>query len=988
MRSVLAAIVALAGWFALQPVQAADFFWNVSGPADWNNALDWSPSTRVPGGGGNSADTATILNGGTATITVSPPALSEIDLGESNSTLVTNTVNHSAGTVTVNNDLILGLYFPGPGVYNQSGGIVNLGGAVGGGSLYLGQDTGTAGAYNLTGGTLNASIAGQDSYVGFGGNGTVSQSGASVANFQQNAPADASALYLGYLAGSNGQYTLGGTATLHAWHDEYIGLEGNGTFTQNGGTHIIERILDIADQSTSTSTFNMQGGTLTVNSGMLVGASGRGMFTQTAGTVNAGDDLDIVAFSGTGTYNLRGGTLNVVGGTLGAGSGTIFSAAGSGTFNFTGGTLRLLEYSMPAKLMQNASNAASTLDVTANNTILDVGYNLNGAGSGANLMIGNNHTLTVHGELSVTAGTVTISQSSGAMSADQFISLANGTASGTFNLSGGSVSFGTLGFNVADQGGTGVLNLSGAGVINASATDDFFVGKSLSANGKVNQTGGILHLRSGGTLKLTNAATATGAYNLKGGLLDAAAATIAKGSGNGTFNFTGGTLRVATVAADMLDITQDAKDAPSTLDVTGNSTTINVNYTAAVSSGANVATVNVGSGKSLSLAGGKALNFGNQSTLQGAGQITGAAGSSLVYGSNLGSNFPGTLAGSLVLATTGNGSLTLGGANSYTGGTIVSGGTLATTATGSLGSSSGTLAINAIGAVSTLNLGNVQSVSSLSGTQSGAGSSANLSIGAAASLTVNQSGVTNFPGTLTNSGTFAKTGVGALEIDGAPALNGGSSLVVGGGTLRFNVTTGAATVGSGVTASVTAGATLELAGSVSALSSTVATVDRVAIANDSQAAAGGLFVSGTNQQVGAIDGLGNTVLGAAASLTANYICQNALVIGGAAGQLSTVTIAASNSSGNPTAEWLAAPSAGSELNFIAPLVESRSGAAEIGIAPQGVNLSSLSSSLVSADNAVPEPSSLVSLAITVAAIAMWRRKFAGRTARRSWNQFK
>ena len=41
-----------------------------------------------------------------------------------------------------------------------------------------------------------------------------------------------------------------------------------------------------------------------------------------------------------------------------------------------------------------------------------------------------------------------------------------------------------------------------------------------------------------------------------------------------------------------------------------------------------------------------------------------------------------------MLAKTGSGSLTLSGPNTYAGGTIVSGGTLTTTAAGSLGSSS------------------------------------------------------------------------------------------------------------------------------------------------------------------------------------------------------------------------------------------------------------------------------------------------------------
>ena len=65
---------------------------------------------------------------------------------------------------------------------------------------------------------------------------------------------------------------------------------------------------------------------------------------------------------------------------------------------------------------------------------------------------------------------------------------------------------------------------------------------------------------------------------------------------------------------------------------------------------------------------------------------------------------------------------------------------------------------------------------------------------------------------------LAMQGPGTLEIDAAPTLGDGSALVVSGGTLRFNITAGAATVGVGVTATVSSGGVLELAGSVPALS--------------------------------------------------------------------------------------------------------------------------------------------------------------------------
>jgi hypothetical protein len=113
--------------------------------------------------------------------------------------------------------------------------------------------------------------------------------------------------------------------------------------------------------------------------------------------------------------------------------------------------------------------------------------------------------------------------------------------------------------------------------------------------------------------------------------------------------------------------------------------------------------------------------------------------------------------------------------------------------------------------------------------------------------------------------------------------------------LRFKAIVGSAAVGTGVTATVSNSATLELAGSVSALSSSA---NRVNILNNSAAGAG-VLVSGTHQQVGNINGSGVTQVNAGSDLTADHIIQSALVIGGTAGNQGLVTIAASDADGNP-----------------------------------------------------------------------------------------
>jgi hypothetical protein len=162
-----------------------------------------------------------------------------------------------------------------------------------------------------------------------------------------------------------------------------------------------------------------------------------------------------------------------------------------------------------------------------------------------------------------------------------------------------------------------------------------------------------------------------------------------------------------------------------------------------------------------------------------------------------------------------------------------------------------------------------------------------------------------------------------------------------------------------VTATIASAATLELAGTVSGLSSAAA-ADRANVVNNSQAAGGGLLVSGTNQQVGSIDGIGNTVVSAAATVTANHIAQNALIIEGTAGQPGIVTVAASDSSGNPL----------TEASAIASVTDLPFGTSSFdipGIAGNGD--SSFGSGRAAASGglsaSVPEPSALLLLSVAI-----------------------
>ena len=145
-----------------------------------------------------------------------------------------------------------------------------------------------------------------------------------------------------------------------------------------------------------------------------------------------------------------------------------------------------------------------------------------------------------------------------------------------------------------------------------------------------------------------------------------------------------------------------------------------------------------------------------------------------------------------------------------------------------------------------------------------------------------------------NFGALTKTGDGSLTLEGANNLTG--NLEVDAGTLRFDDTV-APTIAPGVTVNVTGTGTLDLSGFVSAFTGGAS---GTSITNSSSATSG-IVISGTSQVVGNVDGTGNLSVDAGSDLTANHIVENALVIGGMAGHFATVTIDASDASGNPLA---------------------------------------------------------------------------------------
>jgi len=254
-------------------------------------------------------------------------------------------------------------------------------------------------------------------------------------------------------------------------------------------------------------------------------------------------------------------------------------------------------------------------------------------------------------------------------------------------------------------------------------------------------------------------------------------------------------------------------------------------------------------------------------------------------GTGTGTVFLGAVGGStgFGLTTGGVGTVVLTAPGTYTGNTTITGGTLSISANADLGNP----------AASATNL-------SFSGTGGTLQFTAAFALAASRGVTVN-SGATGTFNTganadsiagavsLASTGVLSKVGTGSLELDAPLSLGNQSAIQVNNGTLRLKIASGSPTIGSGATATVAAGATLELAGSNATLGPAVNITN-----NSTNATTGGLYVSGTNQFVGTIGGTGNTVVGTATvagSLTAYQIVQNSLTIGSG----STVTLAPSGS---------------------------------------------------------------------------------------------
>jgi hypothetical protein len=491
---------------------------------------------------------------GVTTATLSLPgannlATDGIIVGGSNSVALTNgrgALIQAGGTVTTSpivGDVVVGYGAGSTGIYTLSGGslinhlheYIGLAGAgtfnqTGGsnsinasasGFLSVGHNAGATGTYNLGG--VGALMVATPEYIGYMGTGSFTQSGGS-----SHTISGGKSLYLGYLTGSSGSYTLSNTGTLAVSGPQYVGYDGMGTFTQSGGSNGTgAQNLNVGFNAGSTGTYTLSGGTLTPGFQSIVGLNGNGVFVQTGGvhTVNLGFLAIAHGANSVSSYALSGGAVT-------SASGTSVGAAGAGTFNQSGGT----HTANGGLYLGSSAGSSGAYTLSAGSLIVNgvssIGANNFGAGTFNHT--GGTHTVSTTlrvGEGVGAAGAYNLS-GTGVLSTDaQHI---GDRGAGTFNQNGGTNTVYSL--RIGHQAGSmGAYTLS-AGTLTATGVMELAT-VGYNGTGSFSQTGGS-HTNIGGLMIGRNVGS-NGAYTLSNGSLSGGPQWVGY-EGTGTFNQSGG----------------------------------------------------------------------------------------------------------------------------------------------------------------------------------------------------------------------------------------------------------------------------------------------------------------------------------------------------------------------------------------------------------------------------------------------------------------
>jgi len=604
----------------------------------------------------------------------------------------------------------------------------------------------------------------------------------------------------------SGASTYSGTTTVAAGtltvaNDSALGTTDAGTTVLDGATLALAQ-ANIADDISIT-------GTGVGGRGALVADNGNGTVTGTltlAGDARTGGNSFLTLFDvdmGAHTLTLGGDAATAIDGNGISGTGNLIldTVAAFRVANSFTGNLDIISGGL-VLIASGADTISDNVAVSmADGTILNLAQSetigsLSGAGTVGTLdnvrsatltLGGNNLSTTFSGQFAEDRDTPLsiVKNGTGAFTLTGANAYSGGTTLNAGSLVLGNASaLGTGTLNAADGTTLGYLaNLDVANAITLAGAVTFDRGQfSVTQSGNIGGTGSLI-AAGGGTLTLSGNNTYSGGTMLSGGTL---AVTTNTALGTGDLTTTDGS-RLIYFTRDMaigngivlngaLEVWSDGAATQNgvisgsgslltrfgTLSLTGantftGGTTIESGGISALNNsalGTGAVTMNDGTG----------LNYGDGITLANALTLN---GTSLLQVDGTGSaTQAGAISGSGRLVKQGAGTLELGSANTYTGGTTLSAGTLALGNAQALGSGDLLSAGNV-----TIALGNGVSIAN----------NAQLF----GPTTLNADGSSAFSGQISGSGALVRTGIGTLTLTGANTYSGGT-LLNGGATVIGN----------------------------------------------------------------------------------------------------------------------------------------------------------------------------------------------------------
>ncbi|WP_219893696.1 beta strand repeat-containing protein [Aquisediminimonas profunda] len=776
-------------------------------------------------------------------------------------TTINNTGSITGTTVSVGGGSTINNLASGPGSIaadiafgaagtNQTNTLNNLGA-----STITGNVSSAGGAFSLTNaGSLTGNISSS-------GNTTIGNTGSITGDILLGAGNDTittTGTITGNIDMGAGTNTIGfgstaalptGTLTADAAGLNTINLFGSGADTLNiavtnfdvmnkdgTGSWALSQAVSLADR------ININAGTLIASDADFIGANTI-VNNATLNLTNAASGTYSGSMSGTGVVNVGGGGTGV----------TTFSGTNTytGDTTITQGTLQLLGGAAIADTGNVVVTTPGILDVAAAETV----GSINGDGSitlsGGNLTVGSG---AFSGAISGANGLTKIGTGALVLSGTNTFAGAATVSNGTLELQGGNAigdatavivnataSPATAGNLLVTNAETiGSLSGNGGTVVLAAGLTTGGDNSSTTYAGVISGAGSLTK-QGTGTFTLTGANTYSGGTVINAGTLEGNTTSLQGdivANAAGTLLFTqpaNGTYAGAISGAGVV-----TKAGAGTLTLTGNNSghsgTTNLNG-GTVSIGA---ATNIGTG-TLAFDGGT-LNTTGALTLANAVTL-GAGGGTVLTGAD--TTLSGVISGAGALVKTGAANLTLSGANTYTGGTTVSAGTL----TGTTTSLQGNIVNNA-------------------------------------AVVFDDAGVGTYAGNLTGTGTLTKANTGSVTLSGVNTYSGATT--VAGGTL-IAAGTG---VGDSSAVTVNAGALFQLTGDE--------TVGSIAGAGDVDTGAFTLTAGGngtSTSHTGTLSGTaltktgaGNFTLGGTGTLTGG-IAANAGTVSIAGAYTSPVTVA-------------------------------------------------------------------------------------------------